>query len=193
MTTENKPTFETKPLTGSVFFQAEKTNPKHADWKGQYKHSDGVEYWANGFDRNANKNQPGLFISFQKKGTTYEKRSNLDKTNTAELSINPNKTADNHPELKGKANIEGSEFWISAWKRVAPKSGNKYLSFVLQDINSQTSQKQSSSTSQSSNSSNSSDGPNQANENWSQPPRDDAPTQALDIGVPLDFDDSPPF
>ena len=39
-----------------------------------------------------------------------------DNTNSGFIGKNQNKTEDKHPDLKGSINIEGVEYWLSAWK-----------------------------------------------------------------------------
>lgn len=39
-----------------------------------------------------------------------------DNTNSGFIGKNDKKTEDKHPDLKGSINIEGVEYWLSAWK-----------------------------------------------------------------------------
>jgi hypothetical protein len=39
-----------------------------------------------------------------------------DNTNSGFIGKNQNKTEEKHPDLKGSINIEGVEYWLSAWK-----------------------------------------------------------------------------
>ena len=39
-----------------------------------------------------------------------------DNTNSGFIGKNQNKTDEKHPDLKGSINIEGVEYWLSAWK-----------------------------------------------------------------------------
>lgn len=41
--------------------------------------------------------------------------SNFNRDNSGTLSANQNKTKDNHPSHRGKATIDGVEYYISAW------------------------------------------------------------------------------
>ena len=50
--------------------------------------------------------------------------------NRGMLMKNPNKTADNHPDLSGSINVDGQEFWLSAWTKES-KAGNKFLSLSI--------------------------------------------------------------
>lgn len=43
--------------------------------------------------------------------------SQYDETNRGALFTNDRKEQDNHPDLSGKINIEGREYWISGWVR----------------------------------------------------------------------------
>ena len=55
-----------------------------------------------------------------------------DNTNTGMLSRNDRKETEKHPDFKGFADIEGTEYWISGWIREAgPNSktpGRKFFS-----------------------------------------------------------------
>lgn len=53
-----------------------------------------------------------------------------DNTNRGMLMKNPNKTADNHPDLSGSINIDGQDYWLSAWTKES-KAGNKFLSLSI--------------------------------------------------------------
>ena len=51
--------------------------------------------------------------------------SNFDSTNTGHLSRNDRKEKDTHPDFKGFCDIEGVEYWISAWtKEAGPNAKN---------------------------------------------------------------------
>jgi hypothetical protein len=59
-----------------------------------------------------------------------------DNTNRGAIWPNKDKTTDNHPDFKGKLNVDGIEYWVSAWKRkegANPKSPS--LSFAVQPVN----------------------------------------------------------
>lgn len=43
--------------------------------------------------------------------------SNYDETNRGAIWGNDKKEKDTHPDLRGQANIDGVEYWVSAWKR----------------------------------------------------------------------------
>lgn len=40
-----------------------------------------------------------------------------DDTNRGAIWKNENKATDNHPDFKGNLNVNGQDFWVSAWKR----------------------------------------------------------------------------
>lgn len=40
-----------------------------------------------------------------------------DKTNRGSIWKNEKKEADTHPDFTGSINVEGVEYWVSAWKR----------------------------------------------------------------------------
>jgi hypothetical protein len=48
-----------------------------------------------------------------------------DNTNRGSIWKNDDKREDKHPDFKGSLNVNGVEFWVSAWKRkegASPKS-----------------------------------------------------------------------
>jgi hypothetical protein len=47
-----------------------------------------------------------------------------DNTNRGQIWGNDKKTSDSHPDFKGSINVEGKEYWLSAWKR-APDANPK--------------------------------------------------------------------
>ena len=53
-----------------------------------------------------------------------------DNTNTGALFVNDKKETANHPDSKGQINVEGKEYWISAWRKES-KDGKKYLSLSV--------------------------------------------------------------
>lgn len=40
-----------------------------------------------------------------------------DNTNRGSIWKNDNKETERHPDFKGSINVEGVEYWVSAWKR----------------------------------------------------------------------------
>lgn len=58
-----------------------------------------------------------------------------DDTNSGMMSRNDNKTSDNQPDFKGFVNVEGTEYWLSAWVKVAgemaKQPGRKFFSIAL--------------------------------------------------------------
>jgi hypothetical protein len=53
--------------------------------------------------------------------------------NRGQIWSNERKEKDTHPDFKGSLNVEGEEFWISAWKQKGePNSHTLNLSFSLQ-------------------------------------------------------------
>lgn len=49
------------------------------------------------------------------------------KDNSGSLFVNDKKEAENHPNAKGTAKIDGVEYWISAWTKTT-KDGKKWQS-----------------------------------------------------------------
>lgn len=56
--------------------------------------------------------------------------SGYDNTNSGVLFVNERKSTDRHPDFTGQVNVEGVEYWMSAWKRKS-KNGRGFLSIAL--------------------------------------------------------------
>lgn len=54
-----------------------------------------------------------------------------DNTNRGVAFINDTKESDSHPDMKGSINIEGTEYWLSAWWKTPQKGGEDFLSFSV--------------------------------------------------------------
>ena len=54
-----------------------------------------------------------------------------DDTNRGALFKNDKKETENHPDYKGNVNVDGVEFWLSAWIK-EDKNGHKYMSLSVQ-------------------------------------------------------------
>lgn len=57
----------------------------------------------------------------------------FDNTNRGALFNNKRKTSDNHPDMTGKINIDGTEYWLSGWYKEMKGSGDEYMSLSLGD------------------------------------------------------------
>ena len=57
--------------------------------------------------------------------------SDYDNTNSGALFANADRKTDKHPNARGTLNVEGVEYWISAWTKVS-KKGEKYQSLSVQ-------------------------------------------------------------
>ena len=55
----------------------------------------------------------------------------FDNTNRGSLFKNDKKETDKQPDYKGSINIEGTDFWLSAWLQTS-KNGVKYFSMSVQ-------------------------------------------------------------
>ena len=55
--------------------------------------------------------------------------SNYDNTNRGVLFKNDRKEKDTHPNMKGSINVEGVEYWVSAWTKEG--SNGKFISLSL--------------------------------------------------------------
>lgn len=55
-----------------------------------------------------------------------------DNTNRGAIWKNDKKTEEKHPDFRGELNVEGSEYWVSAWKRKpGAKESAPPLTFAL--------------------------------------------------------------
>lgn len=54
--------------------------------------------------------------------------SDYDNTNTGALFKNDKKQSERHPDYRGSANVNGVEYWMSAWIKKS-KSGQTFMSF----------------------------------------------------------------
>lgn len=58
-----------------------------------------------------------------------------DNTNSGMLARNERRTTDKHPEYSGSINVEGVDYWLSAWvnegKAGGKMEGKKYFSLKL--------------------------------------------------------------
>ncbi len=51
-------------------------------------------------------------------------------TNSGALFKNDRKETEKHPDYRGSLNVEGTEYWMSAWLKVS-KKGDKYMSIAV--------------------------------------------------------------
>ena len=56
-----------------------------------------------------------------------------DNTNKGVLFKNKKKEADNHPDYNGSINIDGTEYWLSAWINTT-KDGMKYMALSKGEV-----------------------------------------------------------
>lgn len=54
-----------------------------------------------------------------------------DNTGKGALFANDRKETDNHPDMKGKLNVDGVEHWFSAWWKTPRNGGEQFLSLSL--------------------------------------------------------------
>lgn len=53
-----------------------------------------------------------------------------DNTNSGALFKNKRKEHDRQPDMRGQVNVEGTEYWVSAWRKVSRK-GEPFISMAL--------------------------------------------------------------
>ena len=62
--------------------------------------------------------------------------SDYDNTNRGSIWKNEKKSTENHPDFTGSLNVEGVEYWVSAWRRkegANPKSPALSFSIKAKD------------------------------------------------------------
>jgi hypothetical protein len=66
-----------------------------------------------------------------------------DDTNRGVLFINDRKETDNHPDLSGKINVDGKEYWLSGWTKKNEQGKFKLLSLSVKpkEANARTAEK----------------------------------------------------
>jgi len=56
-----------------------------------------------------------------------------DNTNRGGLWTNKRKEKDNHPDYTGSVNVDGKEYWLSAWKKYSANTGEAFLSISIKE------------------------------------------------------------
>ena len=59
--------------------------------------------------------------------------ADYDNTNSGTFFVNDRKEKENHPDYNGKINVEGKEYYLKGWKKVA-KSGVNFLSLAVNPV-----------------------------------------------------------
>lgn len=59
----------------------------------------------------------------------------MSKDNSGNLSLNPKKEKDTHPDYKGKVTIDGKLYWLSGWSKTNDSGDWISLSAKLADSN----------------------------------------------------------
>lgn len=59
--------------------------------------------------------------------------SDYDDTNSGVLFHNDKEGNDKRPDYKGKLNVEGKEYELAGWKRIAKSSGKAFLSVKISE------------------------------------------------------------
>ena len=60
--------------------------------------------------------------------------ADFDNTNRGVLFINNNKKSDKSPTMMGKINVNGQEYYLSAWTNYKKSDGEKYLSMSVRPV-----------------------------------------------------------
>lgn len=58
-------------------------------------------------------------------------RKQYDETNRGALFINDRKESDSHPDLSGKINVDGKDYWLSGWTKRGEDGKFKLLSLSV--------------------------------------------------------------
>lgn len=53
-----------------------------------------------------------------------------DNTNSGAMFFEDDKQSERHPDYKGSINVDGKDYWLSAWDKVS-KSGKNYISISI--------------------------------------------------------------
>jgi uncharacterized protein (DUF736 family) len=59
--------------------------------------------------------------------------TDYDNTNSGVLFANDKREKDTHPNMTGKINVDGVDYWLSAWTKTS-KNGNKFLSLSVKPM-----------------------------------------------------------
>ena len=54
-----------------------------------------------------------------------------DKTNRGTLGKNKNRKTDKHPEYSGQLDVEGDQYWLSAWIKTNKTTGEKFYALEV--------------------------------------------------------------
>ena len=55
-----------------------------------------------------------------------------DNTNTGALFVNDKQGNEQRPDSKGSINVDGVEYWISAWRKTSKDGSKKFLSLQVE-------------------------------------------------------------
>ena len=58
--------------------------------------------------------------------------TDYDSTNKGTLGKNKDKTKDTQPDYRGQINVQGKDFWLSAWLKTNGSTGEKFFSIAVQ-------------------------------------------------------------
>ena len=55
----------------------------------------------------------------------------FDKTNTGILSRNDRREKETHPEFRGEINVDGTDYWLSAWVKEKKDGSGRFFSLSV--------------------------------------------------------------
>lgn len=57
--------------------------------------------------------------------------SDYPKENRGIIAKNERKTEDNHPDIAGSINVNGTDYWLNGWLKTNSKDGSKFYSLTV--------------------------------------------------------------
>lgn len=57
--------------------------------------------------------------------------SNYSNENKGTIAKNTRKTEDNHPDIAGSINVNGTDYWLNGWLKTNSRDGSKFYSLTV--------------------------------------------------------------
>jgi hypothetical protein len=57
--------------------------------------------------------------------------SNYDNTNKGTIAKNARKETDQHPDIAGSINVNGTDYWLNGWLKTNSRDGSKFYSLSV--------------------------------------------------------------